>query len=130
MARPLLTLRIDGLELSARIGVHAHEEAQPQPVRLFLRAQLEQPRAPSARVCYDALVARLRECAADGHTPLLEQLAEKFARALLQDRRIKKVQLRLEKPHALRAQAQHAGAAPLVSVELTRLRPRQRSPKR
>lgn len=122
MARPLLVLRIDGLELAARLGVHKHEEARAQPVRLSVCAVVEQPRRASARVCYDALIARLRLCAAEAHTPLLESLAEKFARTLMQDRRIRKVHLRLEKPHALRAHAPPKGAAPMVSVELTRQR--------
>ena len=122
MARALLTLRIDGLELPARIGVHAHEQTQPQPVRVHVRAQVASPRTAGARVCYDALVERMRQCASGSHTPLLESLAEKFAHALMQDRRIRRLELRLEKPHALRALAASNGAAPMVSVELTRQR--------
>jgi len=122
MPRPLLSLRIDGLEMPARIGVHAHEQTQPQPIRVHLRAQVARPRRAAERVCYDALVERMQQCANGSHTPLLESLAEKFADALMQDRRIHKLELRLEKPHALRALAAPKGAPPIVSVELTRQR--------
>jgi len=60
MPRPLLSLRIDGLEMPARIGVYAHEQTQPQPIRVHLRAQVACPRRAAERVCYDALVERMR----------------------------------------------------------------------
>lgn len=72
---------VDALKVPARIGIHAHEHAAPQPV--VIDARLAYRREPSEAsgdgwIDYDAYCARLASfLARKPHTRLLETLAPK-----------------------------------------------------
>ena len=95
---------IRNLELLVRIGVHGHEQGMPQPVRfnvsLWTDLRAEDDRLEQA-IDYEAVVGKIRAIVAAGHINLAETLAERIASACLEDARVKKAQVCVEKLHAL-----------------------------
>jgi 7,8-dihydroneopterin aldolase/epimerase/oxygenase len=95
--------------LTASIGVHPHEHAAPQRVRINVDLGVEddgarplsrQPvgRDEMARVVdYEKLAERVRAIVAGGHVRLVETLAERIAETCLADRRVHLVRVRVEK---------------------------------
>lgn len=99
---------IRGLEMQARLGVHAHEKRGPQPIVVGVELAVEDPWAPAgvgpddlARVVdYEKLVDLARAEVAKGHVLLVETLAERLATAALADPRVRRVRVSIEKPEA------------------------------
>jgi dihydroneopterin aldolase len=113
------------LVLPARIGVHAHEHAGPQRVRINVDLAVEDEgaraltgagvaalsRPPAGRpvvqavgadelsrvVDYEAVANAVRAIVAAGHVQLVETLAERIAEASLADRRVVSARVRIEK---------------------------------
>ena len=88
------------LLLACRIGVHAHEEGQPQRVRVNLDLAVREGSQDddlSHVVCYEGLVAGVRALAGEGHVKLVETLAERVAALCLEDCRVEVVRVRIEK---------------------------------
>jgi dihydroneopterin aldolase len=99
--------------LQARIGVHLHEKAGAQRVRVNLDLAVEDDgartvsrAAPTAGigrdelsrvVDYEVLANTVRRIVADGHVNLVETLAERIAAACLDDPRIALARVRIEK---------------------------------
>jgi dihydroneopterin aldolase len=108
-ARALRHMFLRDMVLSASIGVHPHEHATPQRVRLNVdlaveddgaRALSRQPvgRDELARVVdYERLAERVRGIVASGHVRLVETLAERIAEVCLTDRRVHLARVRVEK---------------------------------
>ena len=117
MSREILVL-IRDLELLARIGVHGHEQGKPQPVRInvALTARFDSgaDKLDNA-VDYEAIADKIRAIASAGHINLAETLAERIAATCLEDARVTRARIRVEKLHAL-AGAEAAG----VEIERTR----------
>src|SRR5687767_9907599 len=64
--------RIDGLVLSCRVGIHAHEQTAPQRVRIDVElVTREEPAALPDRIesviCYEQLTDRIKEMVQAGH---------------------------------------------------------------
>jgi 7,8-dihydroneopterin aldolase/epimerase/oxygenase len=106
-ARGLRLVFVRGLEVRARLGVHAHEERAPQRVVIGIEAAVEDDAAPDrigrdslARVVdYGRLVEAARQVATEGHVRLAETLAERIALATLAaDSRVRSVRVTVEKP--------------------------------
>jgi 7,8-dihydroneopterin aldolase/epimerase/oxygenase len=111
--RALRHVFIRDLTLQASIGVHAHELAAPQPVRINIDLGVEddgirgRSRSPvghgvgrdalSRVVDYESLANRVRALVAAGHVRLVETLAERIAEACLADRRVLLARVRVEK---------------------------------
>jgi len=95
---------IHDLEVLARIGVHGHEHGKPQPVRinvwLSCRTSNEGDKLESV-VDYEAVADTIRAIVASGHINLAESLAERIAASCLDDKRVEKARVRVEKLHAL-----------------------------
>jgi dihydroneopterin aldolase len=97
---------IRGLELQARLGVHAHEKVGPQRivvhVELDVRDDGPDVGADSlARVVdYERVVLAARQAVSSGHVLLVETLAETLAAMALQDPRVLTVRVSIEKPDA------------------------------
>jgi len=97
---------IRGLELQARLGVHAHEKAGPQ--RIIVHVELDvRDEGPEigpddlARVVnYEDVVLAAREAVSGGHVLLVETLAEQLAALALRDRRVLHARVAIEKPDA------------------------------
>lgn len=102
---------IRNLELPARIGIHGHEQGKPQPVRfnvsLWTNLATTGDRLDNA-IDYEAVAGKIRSIVASGHINLAETLAERIASACLQDSRVAKVRVQVEKLHAI-AGAEAAG---------------------
>lgn len=99
---------IEGLGLSALIGVYAHEREATQPLLLDLALAFD-PR-PAARsdalvdtVDYAEVVAALRAFVAGRDDQLLERLAEELCAMLLARFGARRVRLHLRKPRAAAA---------------------------
>jgi len=116
--RRLRHVFIHDLELEACIGVLAEEKQRPQPVRISLDlavcAPVDDLRDDLANVvCYEQMAQRIRAIVEAGHLHLVETLADRIAEMSLEDPRVRRVRVRVEKPHAL------AGAAS-AGVEIER----------
>lgn len=88
--------------LAARIGVHAHEHGIAQRVRVNLDLAVDDPGGIGADelarvVDYQRLAGAVRSIVAAGHVRLVETLAERIATACLDDKRVKKVRVTVEK---------------------------------
>jgi dihydroneopterin aldolase len=85
------------------IGIYDHEHETPQRVRfnidLGVREGVSPPTSESIDdvVCYEQIVNRIRAIAADGHTNLVETMAERVATMCLQDPRVRTARVRVEK---------------------------------
>lgn len=115
---------VRGLELRALLGVHPHEKAAPQRVVVGMELAVRDEAAPSGvgeddlrrTVDYGAVVRAASAIAAEGHTLLVETLAEKIALAALADLRVVRARVSVEKPDAF-------DAAAAVGVVVERARP-------
>lgn len=109
---------VTGLKVEAQIGVYAHEKGKGQP--LVVDVELDVPISGATRLAdtvnYESVGEAARAIAAEGHILLVEDFAERLARACLADPRVTRARVRVEKPQAL---APHAAAA---GVEITVVR--------
>jgi len=116
--KALTRVFVRNLELSARIGVHRHEQDRDQPIRINLElvvdSRAEEDRLESV-VDYEAVANRVRAIVAESHIKLAETLAERIATACLEDARVVLARVRVEKLHAV-TNAESAG----VEIERSR----------
>lgn len=108
-ARGLRHMFLRDMVLSATIGVHPHEHAAPQRVRINVELGVEDDgarplsRQPVGRdelarvVDYEHLAAQVRAIVAAGHVRLVETLAERIAEVCLTDERVHLARVRVEK---------------------------------
>ena len=78
--------------MDASIGVYDHEKVAPQRIRLNLDLEVV-----GSGVTGEDGVAAIRAVAGQGHTTLIETLAERIAARCLQDARVRTVTVRVEK---------------------------------
>ncbi|MGG5809709.1 dihydroneopterin aldolase [Falsiroseomonas sp. CW058] len=106
--RGLRLVFVRGLELMARLGIHPHERAGPQRIRLGVELVVRDDAAPAdvgpddfrRVVDYARLVEVARATVAEGHVLLVETLAERVALAALEDGRVERARVTVEKPEA------------------------------
>jgi len=98
-----LTVFVRGLRVEAGIGVHDHEQGRLQP--LIIDVTLELAPAPVGRLAdtinYETVAAAAHAIVAEGHVGLVETFAEQLAAACLDDGRVRRCTVRIEKPGAL-----------------------------
>ena len=88
--------------LNCLIGVHRYERNGRQRVRVNLTLDVLDT-GPAHRdrlsdvVNYDTLVVRIRALAEAGHVNLVETFAERVAAICLEDRRVRRAVIRIEK---------------------------------
>lgn len=80
------------LVMDASIGVYDHEKVAPQRIRLNLDLEVV-----GSGVTGEDGAKAIREIAGHGHTTLIETLAERIAARCLQDARVRRVTVRVEK---------------------------------
>ena len=91
------------LMLLASIGVHAHEQAKSQRIRINLDLAVTEdagvrfPDDVGQVVCYEQVSDGVRRLVAEGHVNLVETLAERIADFALSDGRVQIVRVRVEK---------------------------------
>ncbi len=88
--------------LHLTIGVHPHEHAVPQRVRINVDLGVSENRTDESdrlgRVLdYETLAQRVRDIATGGHVQLVETLAERLAQDCLRDPRVRSARVRVEK---------------------------------
>jgi len=97
---------VSDLEFAMQIGAYTHEKGRVQRVRINL--DLAVPDTPvedhklSSVLDYCALVDRVRAHALEGHVHLVETLAERIAAICLEDARVLKARVRVEKLEAIK----------------------------
>ena len=98
-----LTVFVRGLTVEAGIGVYDHEQGRLQTlvidVTLDLGAHLVEKLSDT--INYETIAQAARDIVAEGHVGLVESFAERLALACLQDTRVRRVTVRVEKPGAL-----------------------------
>ena len=101
--RESLTVFVRGLEVAAGIGVYDHEQGRLQ--RLIIDVTLDLTPAPIERLSdtinYETVAEAARAIVAEGHVGLVETFAERLALAMLEDARVRRCAVRIEKPGAL-----------------------------
>lgn len=101
------------LRLDAAIGVYGHEHGATQPVRINVDLWVDET-GPAIDdrlenvVCYAAVVEGIKAIVAAGHVNLVETLAERIAELCLDDRRVARARVRVEKLAAV-AEAESVG---------------------
>jgi dihydroneopterin aldolase len=119
-SRPARRVFVRDLLLDALIGVYPEELTKAQKVLINMDLWVTEtpgqpPRSYAEVVCYDNLVQRTKMLLAEGHVGLVETLAERLAGLCLDDPRVLRARVRVEKPDAI---AEAAG----VGVEIERRR--------
>lgn len=99
---------IRGLELIASVGVYEHEKRYEQRLVVSLLLTVADGYdGASDRLehvyDYDAAIAAVKTTVAEGHVHLIETLAERIAARCLDDSRVRKARVRIEKPDVLPA---------------------------
>jgi dihydroneopterin aldolase len=94
------------LVLEAEIGVHAHEQGRRQRIRVNIDALTDDNGAPlndqlQNVVNYEIIVDGIKAILKNGHVNLVESLAEAIARFILDDLRVQRVSVRVEKLDAI-----------------------------
>ncbi len=130
MPPPLSADRIlvQGLEFEAIIGILPTEREVAQPVRIDLVLEVDsiRPAVESEHVDrtvdYAAVSRRVMEIVREGRFQLVETLAERCCQALLSEFPVRRVTMRVIKPHAL---AEAAGVGVEISREAVAQAPRE-----
>jgi len=109
LAQATRRMFIRDLTLAASIGVYSHEHETHQRVRINVELAVTDDAAQNisraaigaddlARVVdYEAIVNRIRALTTAGHVQLVETLAERLAETCLNDARVRRVLVRVEK---------------------------------
>jgi dihydroneopterin aldolase len=102
---------VTGLKVQAQIGVYRHEIGRVQP--LIVDVELDVVTGPSDRLAetvnYETILAAAKALAAEGHVALVETFAHRLAARCLEDPRVGRARVRIEKPLALAPDAVGAG---------------------
>ncbi len=101
-----MRILINELRVMARIGVYQHEKLNPQELIINFSADVTEPDGwqkddLSQWVCYETVARQITEMCSGEHIELLETMAIHIAEKLMQDKRILKIHLRIEKPRAI-----------------------------
>lgn len=102
VADDLYVVRLRGLVVDFRIGIHPHERAAAQRVRIDVTVDVARPeggfREDYRRVyCYERLAEGIRALAGGGHVGLVETLADRVAGLALGDPRARRAEVSVEK---------------------------------
>jgi 7,8-dihydroneopterin aldolase/epimerase/oxygenase len=117
LRREGLTVFVRGLEIEAGIGVYDHEHGRLQRLVIDVTLTLD-PHAVEKladTVNYETVATAARLIAGSGHVGLVETFAERLAATCLEDARVRRAVVRIEKPGALQG-----AAAPGCEITLAR----------
>ncbi|HKT53501.1 MAG TPA: dihydroneopterin aldolase [Caulobacteraceae bacterium] len=114
-----LTVFVRGLRLQAEVGLHAHEQGRRQPLIVDVELELAPTRIEhiATTVNYDEVAHKAKALAAAGHCNLVETFAHRLAEACLEDDKVRRVRVRIEKPEALAPDAEAAGVEVVMGRE-------------
>jgi len=119
-ARSVRHVFIRDLVLDSFIGVYDHEKNKAQKIRVNVDLSVIENRENLADdidnvVCYEKIVTSIETIVHSGHVHLVETLAENIAEMNLQDPRISRIRVRVEKLEAIKNTAS-------VGIEIERFR--------
>lgn len=97
--REAVTLR--GMRFHARIGVLAHEATLPQPIEVDLTVWRAGGGRKGSVVDYRTLYELVQRAVESGHTPYLEQVAERIATGALAVTDVAGVRVAVRKPNVM-----------------------------
>jgi dihydroneopterin aldolase len=102
-----LTVFVRGLEVEAGIGVYDHEHGRLQRLVIDVTLTLQPLKVErlADTVNYERVAEAAHAITAAGHVGLVETFAERLATAMLEDARVRRCAVRIEKPGALGAAA-------------------------
>jgi dihydroneopterin aldolase len=110
---------VRNLDLEMEIGVYSHEKGRTQKARINLDLSVRDTPVDdndlTTVVDYVAVVDKIRAHALSGHVHLVESLAERVAAICLEDPRVLRARVRVDKLEAI-AEAESAG----VEIERSR----------
>ncbi|MBX3477041.1 MAG: dihydroneopterin aldolase [Brevundimonas sp.] len=111
-----MTVHVRGLTIQAGIGVYDHEQGRLQTLVVSVRLTLapQSVERLSDTVNYETVAAAARAIAAEGHVGLVETFAQRLALACLDDPRVRRAEVTIDKPGAL-AGAEAAGCTVVFS---------------
>lgn len=98
-------IEVRGLKVKGRVGVTLEERAVPQPITISVAARYDTRLASAtddltATLDYDGVVRRIATLVGGGEFQLIETLADRIARMLLEDDAVEDCWVRVAKPHA------------------------------
>jgi|TARA_B100000315_G_scaffold35070_1_gene29730 dihydroneopterin aldolase len=99
---PHYRIFVRDLVLTGLIGIHSHEQDQPQRIRFNVDILTEDKCDATSDdianvVSYEDVVSGIKDLLARGHVGLVETLAEEIADMCLDDGRVRVVRVRVEK---------------------------------
>jgi dihydroneopterin aldolase len=107
---------VTGVRVQAEIGVYRHEIGRVQP--LIVDVEIDVPTSASDRLAetvnYETILQAAQQIAASGHIDLVETFAHRLADRCLEDARVTRARVRIEKPLALAPDAVAAGVEIVV----------------
>lgn len=111
-----LTVHVRGLTIQAGIGVYDHEQGRLQTLVVSVRLTLapQSVERLSDTVNYETVAAAARAIAVEGHVGLVETFAQRLALACLDDPRVRRAEVTIDKLGAL-AGAEAAGCTVVFS---------------
>lgn len=97
---------IESLEIDTIIGIHAHEQVAPQPLRISLWLGSDNRLAAASErigdtLDYAVIASRLRDLAKGRRWLLIETLAERSAELLRDEFGVRMLRLQIDKPSAV-----------------------------
>lgn len=110
-----LKVLVRALRLDVEIGIYEHEHDRAQPLIIDVELDVIPSGAATGfahigdTLNYEVVVAKARAVADAGHILLVEAFAERLVQSLLDDPRVMRARVRIEKPEALAPAAQAAG---------------------
>lgn len=118
----MVCIFVRNLVLDAAIGAYEREQGRPQKVRINIQLEVSAKAVGTGDrldnvVCYNSVVASVKKIIQHGHINLVETLAERIAATCLEDRRVLRAQVRVEKLEAITE-------AESVGVEIIRVNQR------
>ncbi len=99
---PTYRIFVRDLDLKCMIGVHDFEKRAPQRIRVNLDLRVRENRAAiedrlANVLSYEKVISGIKALSANGHVNLIETLAERIAGLCLEDQRVARVAVRVEK---------------------------------
>jgi dihydroneopterin aldolase len=116
MSVEILKVFVRGLTLSVEVGVYEHEYGRRQPLIADIELDLEPASCEhiADTVSYATVAAKAQALARTGHFKLVETFAELLARDCLDDAKVIRARVRIEKPEALAPDAAAGGVEIVV----------------
>jgi dihydroneopterin aldolase len=115
-----LKVFVRALRLDVEIGIYAHEHGRVQPLIIDVELDVLPDLGLTGfehihdTVNYEAVLTKARAVAAAGHILLVEAFAQRLAQACLDDNRVLRARVRVDKPEALAPDAQAASVEIVV----------------